>query len=293
MNNLIEISTFARVVEASGFTAAARQLGLSPPVVTTRVQSLEARLGTRLLNRTTRSLSLTDAGKAYYDRCIRILADLEDAENAVRLTHTNPCGMIRLNTCPLVEHQVTRLICEFTRVASGFSFQVTSTQRMIDLVGEGHDLAIRAGQLSDSTLLARRLGYARCVLCAAPAYLAANAGPAKIDQLQDHKCLAVSDSQSGAEWIFTKDKTTHSVRPSHVFRATNAEALRLAALSGLGIALLPEPIVADHLEAAQLIRVLPDYEPAAADIHAVFPPRGRTSARVRRFVDFVVERLRQ
>lgn len=291
MNNLIEISTFARVVEASGFTAAARQLGLSPPVVSTRVQSLETRLGARLLNRTTRSISLTDAGKAYYDRCVRILADLEDAENAVRLTHTNPCGMIRLNTCPLVEHQVTRLICEFTRAASGFSFQVTSSHRMIDLVGEGHDLAIRAGRLADSTLLTRRLGCARLVLCAAPAYLAVTASPTDIDQLQFHNCLAVSDSRSAAEWLFTKDGMVHSVHPPHVFRATNAEALRLAALSGLGIALLPEPTVADHLKAAQLLRVLPEYEPAAADIHAVFPPRSHTAARVRRFVDFVIDRL--
>jgi DNA-binding transcriptional LysR family regulator len=163
---------------------------------------------------------------------------------------------------------------------------------MADLVGEGHDLAIRAGQLSDSTLLTRILGRTRLVLCAAPAYLTVNTSPTRVDQLQCHNCLVVSGSGSSEEWLFTKDEMVHSVRPSHVFRSNNATALRQAALSGLGIALLPEPIVADHLGSTQLLRVLPDYEPAAADIHAVFPPRSHTAARVRRFVDFVVDRLR-
>src|SRR6185312_10728891 len=140
-------------------------------------------------------------------------------------------GLIKLNTCPLVEDQVTSLICEFIRVASGFSFEVTSSHRMIDLVGEGHDLAIRAGPLSDSTLLTRRLGRVRLVLCAAPAYLAANLPLAHIDELQCHKCLAVSGSGSAVEWLFTKEMATHKVRPAHVFLANNVAALRLAALS--------------------------------------------------------------
>jgi len=293
LNSLIEISTFVRVVEATGFTAAARQLGLSPPVVSTRVQALESRLGTRLLNRTTRSLSLTEAGKTYYDRCVRILAELDDAESAVRSAHTTPAGLIKLNTCPLVEDQVTSLICEFIRVASGFSFQVTSSHRMVDLVGEGHDLAIRAGTLSDSTLLTRRLGCARLVLCAAPSYLATSSPPTHVDQLRSHKCLAVSGSGATVEWLFTKDAAEYKVRPSHVFLANNAAALRLAALSGLGIALLPESSVADQLNSARLVRVLSDHEPAMPDIHAVFQPRSQTAARVRTFVDFVAARLKR
>lgn len=292
MNSLIEISTFVRVVEATGFTAAARQLGLSPPVVSTRVQALETRLGTRLLNRTTRSLSLTDAGKTYYDHCVHILTELEEAESAVRLTHSTPAGLIKLNTCPLVEDQVTGLICEFISTAPGFSFEVTSSHRMIDLVGEGHDLAIRAGPLSDSTLLTRRLGCARLVLCAAPSYLAANSPPAHIDELQFHKCLTVSGTGSAVEWLFTKEAATHRVRPAHVFRANNIATLRLAALSGLGIALLPELGVADHLKSALLVRVLPDYEAAMPHIHAVFQPRSQTAVRIRKFVDFVAARLR-
>jgi len=293
LNSLIEISTFVRVVEATGFTAAARQLGLSPPVVSTRVQSLESRLGARLLNRTTRSLSLTNAGKTYYDHCVRILADLEEAECAVRLTHSTPSGLIKLNTCPLVEDQVTGLICEFIGNASGFSFQVTSSHRMVDLVGEGHDLAIRAGSLSDSTLLTRRLGCARLVLCAAPAYLAANPPPADVDDLRCHKCLAVSGAGAVVEWQFTRDAEMHKVRPAHVFLANNVAALRQAALSGLGIALLPQAAVTDHLTSARLLRVLPDHEPAAPDIHAVLQPRSQTAPRVRKFVDFLAARLRQ
>jgi DNA-binding transcriptional LysR family regulator len=164
---------------------------------------------------------------------------------------------------------------------------------MIDLVGEGHDLAIRAGPLADSTLLTRKLGCARLVLCASPAYFAANTPPTQIAELRSHKCLAVSGSNSTVEWLFTtKDMQAHKVRPAHVFLANNTAALRQAALSGLGIALLPELSVADHLESARLRRVLPDHEPATLDIHAVFQPRSQTAPRVRRFVEFVAARLR-
>lgn len=293
MSDLIEMSTFVRVVDATGFTAAARQLGLSPPVVSTRVQSLESRLGARLLNRNTRSLSLTDAGKAYYERCVRILAELEEAESEVRSTHSTPAGLIRLNTCPLVEDQVTGIICDFIRDAPGFSFQVTSSHRMIDLVGEGHDLAIRAGPLGDSTLLTRRLGCVRLVLCASPAYLAANPPPTNTEELRRHKCLAVSGADGAVEWHFAKNSESHTVRPAHVFLANNTAALRQAALSGLGIALLPESTIVAPLGSERLLRVLPDHEPASPDIHAVFQPRSRTTPKVRKFVDFVAARLKR
>ena len=200
--------------------------------------------------------------------------------------------MIRLSTCPLVEDQLTCLICEFIRLRSGFSFQITSSDRMIDLVGEGHDLAVRAGPLSDSTLVTRRLGCERLVLCAAPSYLGANPAPTDIGELRQHNCLAVSGAGT-VEWSFTKGAAVHTVQPPHVFLANNAAALRLAALSGLGIALLPEPNVADQLYSERLLRVLPDHEPAMPDIHAVFQPRGQTAARIRVFVDFLAARLKR
>lgn len=293
MDRLTGISTFVKVVELAGFSAAAKQLCVSAAVVSTRIQLLEDRLGARLLNRTTRSVSPTEAGKAYYERCVLLLTEIEEAEHVVQSLHSSPRGTLRLSVSLSIEHLISALICRFSRSHRELSFEAIASEELRDLIGEGFDLAIRIGPLPDSTLIARSLGACNSVLCASPEYLAANGMPQDLENISEHRCLTYTRHSLRKEWRFERHGEPHRIDVSASFAANSTGALRAAVLAGQGIALLPECSVQNDLSSGMLIRVLPDYRLIQPTVYAVLPPGRRSPAKVRCFVDFLAMQFRQ
>jgi DNA-binding transcriptional LysR family regulator len=265
--------SFVKVVENSGFSAAARQLNISTSIVTTHVKSLEDRLGVRLLNRSTRNVSLTEAGQAYYESCVQILSEIEGADEAAQALELRPRGTLRLNVAPSITALIAPSIAEFTALYSDVSVRLTETSRMVDLVEEGFDLAIRNAPVPDSSLIVRRLATYRFVVCASPAYLAKRGQPR-------HPANA---------WLFAGPDGDVPVRISGSLEANSSDAVRLAALLGQGLVYAPIFLAADDLKAGQLIQVLRDFRTTERSIDALYPHRRHLSAKVRRFIDLVVK----
>ena len=286
------MAVFASVVEAHGFSAAARRLRLSKSAVSKRVARLEERLGARLLSRTTRRLGLTGEGAAFHQRALRILADIEEAEQAVSQLHAVPRGTLRVNApMSFGTLHLAPAMPEFMARYPELGIDIAFNDRLVDLVEEGFDLAIRIAQLPDSTLIARRLAPLRLVVCAAPAYWRRAGVPARPEDLKDHNCLLYSYLLSDDAWPFTGPDGAFSVKVSGTFMANNGEALRAAAVAGTGVALLPTFIAGPDLRAGRLEAVLGEYEGTGASIFAVYPHTRHLSAKVRAFVDFLAGRF--
>ncbi len=255
------MAAYVRVVEAHGFTAAAERLGWSKSVISRRIAELEERLGVRLLNRSTRRLSLTEAGRAYYERCVRILADIEESEAAVASLHAEPRGRLRVSA-PM-------------------------TFGMLHLAP-----ALRIGTLADSALVARRLAPCRRIACAAPSYLAERGEPGTPAELAGHDCLLYSYLAAADQWSFADAAgAEQAVRVAGRLRVNNGDVLRDIAIAGLGIVMLPTFIVAGALADGRLRPVLCDWRPAEVALHAVYPHNRHLSSKVRTFVDFLVARF--
>jgi DNA-binding transcriptional LysR family regulator len=292
MDRLSTMETFVRVVEAGSFVAAADRLELSAAMVSRHVQALEQRLGTRLLNRTTRRISLTEAGAAYFERSRQLLRELDEVDQSVAREVQQPRGVLRVNA-PVVfgTRHLSRLLAEYAARYPEVGIDLTLTDRFIDLVEEGADLAVRIGALTDSALVARRLCPARLVLCAAPSYLARAGVPRAIEDLTQHSCLGYTYTLGGAEWEFpgADGPTVIPLRGS--LRANHGEALLQAALDGMGIILTPTFICGEALHDGRLRQVLPDAGLAELSVYAVYPSRKFLSAKVRTFVDFLAEKF--
>jgi DNA-binding transcriptional LysR family regulator len=290
MDRLSAMATYVRVVEAGSFAAAAQRLALSPAMVSRHVQALEQHLGTRLLNRTTRRLSLTEAGAAYFERCRQLLRELEEMDLSVAAQVQQPRGVLRVNA-PVVfgTRHLARLLAQYEARHPEVAIDLSLTDRFIDLVEEGADLAVRIGALTDSTLVARRLCPARIVLCAAPSYLERYGTPRSIDDLQRHNCLGYSYTRGGTEWEFQTAAGPVVVPIRGSLRANHGEVLCQAAIDGLGIALQPTFIAGDALRDGRLRQVLPQAQVTELSAYAVFPSRKYLSAKVRTFVDFLAE----
>ena len=282
-----EMSAFAAIAQQRSFTKAAIQLGVSRSTLSQNLRALEERLGVRLLNRTTRSVALTDSGKAYYERCAAFLHDMDDAEHDARSADSATHGRLRLDIAAALEHDVPQLICEYASRHPGVTFEITTTAQMPDLVGGGFDLAVRTGPLPDSSMTTRRLGTMRLTLCAAPAYFHMHGRPRHVQELVDHPCLGCLGAGSKGEWTFNQADETYRICISGWFRANGIESLKAVAMAGQGIALLPERSVIGELAAGRLVRLLPDFEPVGANVHVTFPSSRQASAKVRSFVDFL------
>lgn len=293
MDRLTGIATFVKVVELAGFSAAAKQLCVSAAVVSTRIQLLEDRLGARLLNRTTRSVSPTEAGKAYYERCVLLMSEIEEAEHVVQSLHSSPRGTLRLGVSLSIEHLISALICKFAATHPELSFETITREELGDLVGDGFDLAIRVGPLPDSTLISRSLGACSFVLCASSAYLAVKGMPRSLEDISEHTSLTYTHHTLCKEWRFERQGQLRKVNISASFAANSTGALRAAVLAGQGIALLPECSVRDDLSSGTLIRVLPNYRPIQPTVYAVLPPGRRSPAKARCFIDFLADQFRQ
>ena len=288
MDTVDGMRTFAAVVAEGSFSRAAERLEMSPQLASKYVAQLEDRLSVRLLNRSTRQLSLTEAGRAYYDRVRQVLADIDDMENAVGDLTARARGTLRINA-PMSFGQLhlTRAIAEYQDVQPEVEVDLTLNDRVVDIVSEGFDLAIRIGQLEESSLVARRLAPVRLVVCGSPEYFDRRGVPETPEQLSDHDCLRYAYASDYDRWRLERDGRMHSVRISGPLSANNGDALRVAALAGKGIVLQPTFIVGDDLRAGRLRTVLDEYRAATLNAHAVYAHRQYLSAKVRTFVDFL------
>jgi DNA-binding transcriptional LysR family regulator len=289
MDRLTSLTTFIRVVDSGGFSAAGRRLNMSTTMVSNHVQALEARLGARLLNRTTRKVSLTEVGKAYYDRATQIIADLEQADDIAGAMQSTPRGTLRIYTATHIVQFVAPVVAEFLGSHPEVKVDLTIGERTIDLIDEGYDLAIRLTPPPDSSLIVRSLATWRHVLCCSPAYLEQHGPPRQLAELSEHNCVRHALYPFGDEWRFVDRKgMPASVRVSGNLTSNSGETLRRAALQGVGVCLAAGFLVADDLEAGHLIRLLPEYRPVELSMNAVYPHRHHLSAKVRSFIDRLV-----
>lgn len=284
---------FVAVAEHNGFSAAAKALSLSTTGVTRHIAALEARLGTRLLHRTTRRISLTTAGTAYYQRCLDLLADFDDAEASVRAQAVQPSGTLRVNAP--VSFGIARLgpvLAAYRQQYPAVTLDLTLSDRVSDLVEEGFDLAIRITRQPAPNLIARRLADAQLLLCASPAYLSRAGTPRHPHDLADHQCLAYSYWADGNVWKLRGPDGEIAVEIGGGLRANNGDLLRQAALDGMGIVLQPDFLVGDDVASGRLVPVLPAYGLPSIGIYAVYASRSHLAPKVRSFIDHLVESLR-
>jgi len=288
-----DMTAFVRAVERGGFSAAARELGMTPSAVSKLVTRMEDRLGVRLLNRTTRKLALTPEGEAYFHRAQRILADIEEAENEVARFRARPHGKLRINVgTAFGGYQFVPALPEFLARYPEIEVEITITDRVVDLMEEGADVGIRTGELHDSPLVARRICDMERVICAAPEYLRRHGTPRTPGDLAKHNCLVLAGTPQFHLWPFDSPEGVRSVEVRGNVTASNAETLVQLAAMGLGIIRLADVIVGDAIAKGQLRPVLADvHHVEPLPLHAVFPQGRHRSPRVAALVDFLVEKF--
>ena len=291
MQSLTDIAIFVKVVELSSFTAAADALEMSQPVVSKAVTRLEEKLGARLLNRTTRRLSLTEAGSELYRRSVRALEEIENAESEVARFQTEPKGTLRVSA-PMSFSilQLGSKLHTFLERFPGVTVELNLDDRRVDLVEEGFDVAIRIGNLRDSSLVARKIVPCKQVLCASPAYLKKHGTPEQPEDLLEHNCILYSFLSHAREWrLLDQQGETHVVPLKGSLQTNNGLVNRAAALTGVGIIMLPTFYVGEHLRSGELVPLLCKFRPADIAVYAVYPERRNLTPKVRAFVDFLAE----
>jgi DNA-binding transcriptional LysR family regulator len=293
MDRLQAMTTFVAVVDSGGFTSAARKLNLSPPVVTRAVAELEERLGLRLLTRTTRVVRVTDAGARFAEDCRRILADIDEAETAATGTHAAPRGTLNV-TAPVLFGQlyVTPILVRYLQQFPEVDAQCLFLDRVVNVVEEGIDVAVRIGELPDSSLQAVRVGRMRRVLVAAPAYLKAQGVPQRPEDLAQHTIALASGVTPVSGWRFNDGGKPLLQRLQPRLRTTTNGSAIAAAVAGLGITWLPSYQVAEHVRSGALQVLLENFEAAPLPVHVVHHEGRRATRKVRAFVDLAVEALR-
>ncbi|QRN97617.1 LysR family transcriptional regulator [Archangium violaceum] len=280
------------VARDGSFTAAAAALDMPKSTLSKRITALEERLGVVLFRRTTRAVRLTSTGQLYLQSATRILADLEDAGRALRDLDDSPRGLVRITTPALVgERLVAPALLELLRRAPELSLELVATDRLVNLIDEGFDLAIRAGVLADSSLIARRLRPWNNVLCASRDYVEARGRPRDPVELGDHSCIVFQNCEGGTLWTLEKGRRRVQVPVSGRYAANTQELALGAARAGLGIARLSEFVVEDDLRAGRLVPILPEWVARAGDLHLVYPTRRHLGSGVRAVMEELVNRL--
>jgi DNA-binding transcriptional LysR family regulator len=292
MDRLTSLTVFGQVVECGGFSAAGRKLNMSVAAVSNHVQSLEERLGVRLLNRTTRKVSLTEIGRAYYERSHQILRDLEEADRITESLNAAPRGWLKLYANTHLVTFLSPIVTEYLQRYPEVSIQLTSGKRMVDLVEMGLDLAIAATPPPDSSLVVRRLSPWRPILCCSPAYQKQIYTLKEPSDLARYNCIQYAYYPHGNEWRFeSANGRLAKVRVSGNAVSDNGELLRTLALHGQGVFLGPSFLIGDDVRAKRLVRLLLDYRPVEFAINAIFPHRHHLSSKVRVFVDLLAKRF--
>ena len=286
---LNEIAIFVKVVDAGSFTGAAKSLGLPKSTVSRKITQLEERLGARLLQRTTRTLSLTDTGSAYYNQCSRIIGDIEEANVAVTEMQSKPTGMLRI-TAPMLfgERILSGMVAKFLKQYPEITLDMVLTDQALDLIQEGIDVAFRVGELADSSLIARSLGEVATVIVASPEYLEKHPAPTHPSDLRTHDCLSF---QSNPTWDFNgPEKVSIDIKAR--VKVNDIMSIHRLALEGMGIASLPTLVCADDIKAGRLKPILCGWPFGSFPIHALYPSNRHLSVKVRTFVEYIVEHLR-
>lgn len=293
LDRVTGMQVFVRVATLGSFSAAGRALGMSQTMVTKHIAALESRLGIKLLHRSTRKLVLTEGGRSYLAAVERILAEIEEAEASAGLDRIEPRGILRLNV-PLTFgfREIAPALAEFSGLYPSVSVELGLADRLVDLLEEGWDLAIRIGRLKDSSFVARKLAPCRTVVCAAPSYLEKHGTPRALEDLSRHNCLGYTlSSVVGAErWSFGKDGDIPIPIQGNL-RANNGDALLAAAIAGQGLIYQPTFLVGDSLRNGELVRVLPEYDCFEIGVHAILPSGRQAPAKARAFIAFLAQRF--
>lgn len=294
MDRLNSMRLFVEVVNRGSFTGAAEKTGLSRAQLSKSVMQLESFLGARLLNRTTRKISLTETGQIYFERCTAILQEVEEADAVAREMTDNPSGNLLLAapTSFGVLH-LQNLIPKYLKKYPNVQISLSLNDRFVDVIAEGFDLVIRIAELADSSLISRRIAPCKRVFCASPDYLNDYGTPQVPQDLAIHRCLVYSNDLKAGTWDLDGPQGIESVNVSGPFCSDNGDVIRSAAVTGLGITLLPTFIVGSDLQDGRLQQVLSDYCPPEISIYAVFPSRKYLSVKVRSFIEFLAENLSQ
>ena len=292
MDRLSAMTMFTRVVETGSFSAVARELSTTQPTISKNIAELETWLGAKLLNRSTRSLHLTEAGADYYERCISILMDIEEAEQSVGHLQTQPKGLLRVNTVAAFGRlHVMPLLGEFLAEYPDIRVEVLLNDRVIDLVEEGVDVALRMGTLDDSTLIAKKIAASPMVVVATPQYLKKYGTPEHPTDLKDHNCVIYTGVDNTRQLQFKENGEPFYIRVDGNILTNNTEAVREALLAGYGITKIPKWLVGDELMKGHLVEVLAGYLPDPLEIHAVYPPGRHLPLKARVFIDFLASRM--
>jgi DNA-binding transcriptional LysR family regulator len=293
MDRFQALTTFAKVVETGSFARAAERLGLSLSAVSRHVAELETHLDARLLNRTTRRLSLTEGGQAFYERCVQLLADLDEAEVVVAAASIVPRGTLRLtSSATFGTRHLAPAIAGFEARHPQIRFEVELSERAVDIVEEGLDLAIRIGEIGSQNLVGRRIGSTRLVCCASPGYLARHGEPGTPEELAAHPCFTYEYAPNRGIWTFRDAQGgEHSIAVTGPVHANNGRFLEALAVAGMGIAREPDFIVGPSVRAGRLRPILRQYDPPPLNIYVVYPSRRHLSAKVRAFADFLAARF--
>lgn len=294
MDKLRALQTFVQIVESGSLSAAAEHLDTSPTSVVRSLSALEKALGVRLLNRTTRRMALTDEGREYFARCQRVLGDLEEAESALLARRVEASGRLVI-TAPVMfgRMHVAPLVNEFLADFPAVRVELLLLDRMVDLLEEGIDLAIRIGKLPDSTQIAVPLGMTHRIICASPAYLARHGTPMRPEELARHRCIRVSGSSAGPAWHFQMAGIDKSVDIGEVFATNHNDLARDACEKGVGCGRFLAYQVREQLAGGALVRILQDFETPAIPVQIAYPHARLLPSRVRAFIDRAAPRLRQ
>jgi len=290
MDRLTEMEAFATVVDQGGFTDAAKKMGISKSAVSKHISSLEARLGARLLNRTTRRVSPTEIGLAYYDRARRVLSDAGEADALVASMQSAPAGLLRLSVATdFGVNHLSPILGDFLQQFPDITVNMVLNNRYVELISEGFDMAIRMGDLEDSSLRARKLTETQMRMIAAPSYFEKHGRPTRLDDLNSHKLLHYSNQASGNAWKITAPSgEERQIRSAGWLSVNDGQSLLNACIAGLGIAYLPSFLYANAMEQGQVVDVMPDLPIERTGIDAVYPPGRFTQPKVRAFIDFLV-----
>jgi DNA-binding transcriptional LysR family regulator len=292
VDKLTSMNVFVRVARGGSFASGARELGISRAMATKHIMQLEGSLGTRLFNRTTRSLSLTDVGASYLERCQQVLLDVEEMEAAVTHLQTEPRGLLKISAPPVIgATHIARAVAEFLKIHPDLTIDMILQSSPGDLIDEGIDIAIYLGAMDDTSMVARKLASSSLVVCGSPEYLAKNGIPKTPDDLLTHSCLVNWAIAPRNKWQFKSEAGFKVINVSGRMQSNAAHTIRIAAINGLGLVMLPIYVVGNDIEKGALKVVLENYSLPPLDIHAVYPHRKYLSAKVRGFIDFLQEWL--
>lgn len=293
MDRFTSMQVYTSVVELGSFTAAANVFRMSPGMVTKHINAIEKRLDATLIKRTTRRLQVTEVGKAYYESCKEILKKVEDAEAGTAILSGKPKGLLKV-TASLWFGSITLtpIICDYLNQFPDVSVELSLSDRFVDIIDEHFDVAIRIGELSDSSLIARKLATVELSVCASPAYLNKHGTPTKPEDLKDHECLGFTNWRSQSGWKVVEKALTNQGMSRSRFDSNNGQALRQAALKGIGIILMPKVLLAPDIQAGRLVEVLKEFTPPSRPVNAVYPKERQTTPKLASFVDYLAEHLK-